>query len=59
MTAEVAYVVAAKAKTNPQAYGGAGRAYAQAFGLFNTAYSLGNTIGPVCAGLIKDAADQR
>lgn len=55
--AEIAYVVTEKAKANPQAYGGAGgRAYAQAFGLFNTAYSLGNTVGPICAGLIKDRA---
>jgi nitrate/nitrite transporter NarK len=61
--AEVAYVINAKTKANPQAYGGGGAgsgsgsgAYAQAFGLFNTAYSLGNTIGPICAGLIKNAA---
>ncbi|KAL8717508.1 MAG: hypothetical protein Q9225_005251 [Loekoesia sp. 1 TL-2023] len=55
--AEVAYVVTAKARKNPEAYNGAGnKAYAQAFGLFNTAYSLGNTLGPIIAGLIKDAA---
>lgn len=55
--AEVAYVVSAKARKNPEAYNGAGnKAYAQAFGLFNTAYSLGNTVGPIIAGLIKDAA---
>ena len=54
---EVAYVVTAKARKNPEAYNGAGnKAYAQAFGLFNTAYSLGNTLGPIIAGLIKDAA---
>ena len=55
--AEVAYVVTAKSRKNPEAYNGAGnKAYAQAFGLFNTAYSLGNTLGPIIAGLIKDAA---
>ena len=54
--AEVAYVVNAKARKNPEAYNGAGnRSYAQAFSLFNTAYSLGNTLGPIIAGLIKDA----
>ena len=55
--AEMAYVVAAKAKNNPEAYDAAGnKVYAQAFGLFNTAYSLGSTLGPIIAGLIKDAA---
>ena len=55
--AEIAYVVAAKAKKNPEAYNAAGnKVYAQAFGLFNTAYSLGSTLGPIIAGLIKDAA---
>lgn len=55
--AEVAYVVTAKARKNPEAYNGAGnKAYAQAFGLLNTAYSLGNTLGPIIAGLIKDTA---
>ena len=55
--AEIAYVVTAKAEKNPEAYNGAGnKAYAQAFGLFNTAYCLGNTLGPIIAGLIKDAA---
>lgn len=55
--AEIAYVVNVKARKNPKAYNGAGNnAYAQAFGLFNTAYSLGNTLGPIIAGLIKDAA---
>lgn len=55
--AEIGYIVNAKAKKNPQAHTAIGnKAYAQAYGLFNMAYSLGNTIGPVCAGLIKDAA---
>ena len=55
--AEIAYVVAARAKKNPDAStGDRNQVYAQAFGLFNTAYSPGNTIGPVCGGLIKDAA---
>ena len=56
--AQVAYVVSAKAKKDPEAYRGAGsnKVYAQAFGLFNTVYSLGNALGPIIAGLIKDAA---
>lgn len=54
--AEVAYVMNAKAKENPQVYGGAGgKNYAQAYGMFSTCYCLGNTIGPLCAGPIKNA----
>lgn len=55
--AEVAYVVNAKSKGNPQVYGAAGgKIYAQAYGLFSTSYSLGNTIGPIIAGSIKNTA---
>lgn len=55
--AEVAYVVTVKARKDPEAYHGAGnKAYAQTFDLFNTEYSLGNTLGPIIAGLVKDAA---
>ena len=55
--AEVAYAMNAKAKENPQDYGGAGgKSYAQAYGMFSTSYCLGNTIGPIFAGLIKNAA---
>jgi Na+/melibiose symporter-like transporter len=55
LMAEVAYVVEQKAKSDPETYG-AGQAYAQAFALFNMAFSVGNTVGPLCAGLIRDAA---
>lgn len=33
--------------------------YAQAYGLFNMAWSVGNTIGPIWAGLIADTAGWR
>ena len=56
LMAEVAYVVGQKAKNNPERYGSTTKAYAQAFALFNMAYSLGNTLGPLCAGLVRDAA---
>lgn len=55
--AEVAYVVNAQAKENPQVYGDiGGKGYAQAYGMFSTSYCLGNTIGPIFAGTIKNAA---
>ena len=54
--AEVAYIVEQKTKTDLRKYGTSTRTYAQAFGLFNMAYSLGNTVGPLIAGLIRDAA---
>ena len=55
--AEVAYIVSAKDWKNPEAYKGTGnKAYAQAFGLFDTAYGLGNALSPIMAGSIKDAA---
>lgn len=55
--AEIAYVVNAKAKKDPQVYGGAGgKIYAQAYGVFSTSYSLGNTIGPIIVGSIKNTA---
>ena len=55
--AEIEYVVNAKAKENPLVYGGAGgKIYAQAYGVFSTSYSLGNTIGPIIAGSIKNTA---
>jgi len=54
--AEIAYTVEQKAKDDPETYGSAGKAYAQAFALFNMAFSVGNTVGPLCAGLVRDAA---
>ena len=56
LMAEIAYVVGHKARSDPERYGGAKGAYAQAFALFSMAFSVGNTVGPLVAGLIKDAA---
>lgn len=56
LMAEVAYVVEQKAKDDPKTYGSANKAYAQAFALFNMAFSLGNTTGPLIVGLIRDEA---
>ena len=56
LMAEIAYTVEQKAKDDPETYGSAAKAYAQAFALFNMAFSVGNTVGPLCAGLIRDAA---
>ncbi len=56
LMAEIAYTVEQKAKDDPETYGSAGKAYAQAFALFNMAFSIGNTVGPLCAGLVRDAA---
>lgn len=56
LMAEVAYGVQQKAKDDPETYGSANRAYAQAFALFSMTFSVGNTVGPLIAGLIKDAA---
>lgn len=56
LMAEVAYVVEQKAKDDPETYGSANQAYAQAFALFSMAFSVGNTVGPLIAGLVRDAA---
>ncbi|KAL9066070.1 MAG: hypothetical protein Q9161_007795 [Pseudevernia consocians] len=56
LMAEIAYVVEQKAKDDPETYGSAEKVYAQAFALFSMAWSLGNTVGPLFAGLIRDAA---
>lgn len=56
LMAEIAYSVEEKAKLEPRRYQKANSAYAQAFALFNMAFSVGNTIGPLCAGLVRDAA---
>lgn len=56
LMAEIAYTVEQEAKNDPETYGSAGKAYAQAFALFNMAFSVGNTVGPLCAGLVRDAA---
>lgn len=51
LMAEIAYVVAHKANGDIEK---ARYAYAQAFALFNMAYSLGNVVGPLSAGFIRD-----
>ena len=56
MMAEIAYSVEEKAKKEPERYKKANAAYAQAFALFTMAFSLGNTLGPLLAGLVRDAA---
>lgn len=56
LMAEIAYSVEEKAKQEPHRYQKANEAYAQAFALFNMAFSVGNTVGPLCAGLVRDAA---
>lgn len=56
LMAEIVYSVEEKAKDEPERYQKANAAYAQAFALFNMAFSVGNTVGPLCAGLVRDAA---
>ena len=51
LMAEITYVVQAKEKKNPGAYGEKG-AYAQAYGLFNTAFAGGTLIGPIWGGFV-------
>jgi MFS family permease len=55
LMAEITYVVEAKEKATPGRYGVNG-AYAQAYGLFVTAFAAGSLIGPVWAGYVRDAA---
>ncbi|MCJ1350285.1 MAG: hypothetical protein MMC33_000266 [Icmadophila ericetorum] len=52
LMAEIAYVVEAKEKKSPGAFGSKG-AYAQAYGLFNTAYAGGTLIGPIWGGFVS------
>ena len=56
LMAEIAYSVGEKAKEEPERYQKANAAYAQAFALFNMAFSVGNTVGPLCAGFVRNAA---
>ena len=53
--AEIAYVIEAKEKKEPGIYGEKG-AYAQAYGLFNTAFAAGTLIGPIWAGFVLQKA---
>ena len=50
---EFTLVVAAKEKKTPGCFGATG-AYAQAYGLFNTAYAAGTLVGPLWGGLLVD-----
>ena len=51
LMAEISYVVEAKEKASPGAFGKKG-AYAQAYGLFNTAFAGGTLIGPLWGGFV-------
>lgn len=51
--AEITHVVAAKELSRPKGSFGKGGAYAQAYGLFNTAFAAGTLVGPIWAGMIK------
>lgn len=55
LMAEITYVVEAKEKSNPGVYGEKG-AYAQAYGLFNTAFASGTLIGPIWGGFVAARA---
>lgn len=55
LMAEITYVVEAKEKQRPGRFGTTG-AYAQAYGLFVTAFAAGTLIGPIWAGYVEDAA---
>ena len=51
LMAEIMYVVEAKEKKHPGIYGEKG-AYAQAYGLFNTAFAAGTLAGPLWGGFV-------
>ena len=53
--AEVTYVVAAQEKAQPGKFGPKG-AYAQAYGLFNTAFAGGMLVGPIWGGFVTGKA---
>jgi len=55
LMAEMTYVVEAKEKKNPGIYGTTG-AYAQAYGLFVTAFAAGTLIGPIWSGFVEAKA---
>ena len=56
LMAEIGYVVGRKARTDPERYGDPTKVYGQAFSLFTMAWAVGNIIGPLIAGLIRDKA---
>jgi hypothetical protein len=55
LMAEITYVVEAKEKKNPGAFGKTG-AYAQAYGLFVMSYAAGTLVGPLWGGLVNSTA---
>ncbi|KUJ18070.1 MFS transporter-like protein [Mollisia scopiformis] len=55
LMAEITYVVEAKERQEPGRFGANG-AYAQAYGLFITAFAAGTLIGPVWSGYVEQAA---
>ncbi|MCJ1309477.1 hypothetical protein MMC25_003137 [Agyrium rufum] len=55
LLAEITYAVEAKEKQHPGVYGEKG-AYAQAYGLFNTAFAGGTLLGPIWAGYVSSKA---
>ena len=55
LIAEFTYVVEAKEKQQPGLFGASG-AYAQAYGLFNTAWAAGCIVGPIWAGFLQAKA---
>ncbi|KAF7874282.1 hypothetical protein EAF04_002954 [Stromatinia cepivora] len=55
LMAEITYIVEAKEKQIPGRFGKNG-AYAQAYGLFITAYAAGTLIGPIWSGYVEDNA---
>ncbi|CZR53304.1 related to vesicular amine transporter [Phialocephala subalpina] len=55
LMAEITYVVEAKERQEPGRFGKNG-AYAQAYGLFITAFAAGTLIGPVWSGYVEQAA---
>ena len=55
LIAEFTYVVVAREKQQPGLFGASG-AYAQAYGLFNTAWAAGCIVGPIWAGFVQAKA---
>ena len=55
LMAEFTYIVEAKEKHRPGLFGASG-AYAQAYGLFNTAWAAGSVVGPLWAGFVRARA---
>ncbi|KAH6683125.1 MFS transporter-like protein [Halenospora varia] len=55
LMAEITYVVEAKEKERPGRFGSTG-AYAQAYGLFISAFAAGTLIGPIWSGYVEVSA---